>query len=286
MPELPEVETIKRELDKALKNKVIKSVEILWPKVTSPLSGKEFTKQVVDKKILTVSRRAKMILIDLSGPLTLAVHLKMTGQLIYVPKTGKLIAGGHPTNDVQTPGRHTRLIFSFTDGSTLYFNDLRKFGWVHVVDDKLTQYLENNVGIEPLSRSFTLPVFIDIVKSKPNWTIKQVLLDQTLIAGIGNIYADESAFLSGVLPMRKVSKLTPKEVGLLYKNIIGVLKLSISKKGTSSKNYRRSNGELGGFVPYLQVYGRKGEPCKKCRTPIQKTKHAGRGTHFCIKCQK
>ena len=115
--------------------------------------------------------------------------------------------------------------------------------------------------------------------------MKQVLLDQTLIAGIGNIYADEAAHLSKVLPVRKIKDLKEKEIADLHKNIVAVLKLSIQKKGTSSKNYRRSNGEMGGFMPFLQVYGRKDEKCKTCGTPIAKTKHAGRGTHYCPKCQ-
>jgi formamidopyrimidine-DNA glycosylase len=286
MPELPEVETIKRELARKLVSKTISGVEVLWLKTVSPTLPKKFSELVVGKKVFSLERRAKMLVINLSNKISLAVHLKMTGQLIFVPKTGKIISGGHPTSDVQTPGRHTRLIFYFKSGDTLYFNDLRKFGWIRILDDKLKKYLKDEVGLEPLDRNFTLIAFKEILLRYPNRTVKQVLLDQHLIAGIGNIYADEAAYLSRVLPMRRIKKLSPKEIASLHKNIIVVLKFSIQKKGTSSKNYRRSNGEMGGFMPYLMVYGRKGERCKRCGTLIAKIKHAGRGTHYCPKCQK
>ena len=286
MPELPEVETIKRELDESLKNKVISDVEVLWGKTVSPTSVANFQDIVIGKKVLKLERRAKMLFIHLNEKISLAIHLKMTGQLIFVPKSGKIIAGGHPTQDIQTPGRHTRLIFTFKDGDKLYFNDLRKFGWVRILDEKLQKYIDTEVGPEPLSKDFTLSTFKKILERYPNRTVKQILLDQKLIAGIGNIYADESAFLSGILPMQKVKTITTKEVADLHKNIIGVLKLSISKKGTSSRNYLRSNGQKGGFVPYLMVYGRNNETCKRCGTLIIKIKHAGRGTHYCPGCQK
>jgi formamidopyrimidine-DNA glycosylase len=292
MPELPEVETIKRELDKILRGKIISGVEILWPKTVSPTTAINFTKIITDKRIISLERRAKMLIIHLNNNVSLIIHLKMTGQLIFVPKSGtclrrqEIISGGHPTNDIQTPGKHTRLIFHFKDKSNLYFNDLRKFGWVKILDEKLKKYIDIEIGPEPLSSKYTMVHFRQMLKKYPNRTVKQILLDQHLIAGIGNIYADESAFLSKILPMRKIKTLSGKEITYLHKNIITVLKLSIKKKGTSSKNYVRSNGQRGGFVPFLMVYGRKGETCKHCGTKIVKTKHAGRGTHYCPKCQK
>jgi formamidopyrimidine-DNA glycosylase len=283
MPELPEVETLKRELNKVLPGLKIKDTQVLWAKTVSPLSPSVFLKQIKGKKIKEIRRRAKMLFIDLEGDLALAVHLKMTGQLIY-----KDIAGGHPDDQMaeKQPSKYTRLIFEFTDKSNLYFNDLRKFGWVKLVDDKQMDKLVENVGPEPLSSIFTPQVLIDIFKKYPNRTIKQILLDQTLIAGIGNIYADEACFLSKLLPTRKSSTLKPAQVKDLRDNIIKVLKLSIQKKGTSSRNYRRSDGSMGGFVPHLNVYGRKGESCKICAQPIEKIRHVGRGTHFCKHCQK
>lgn len=286
MPELPEVETIKRELTKELPGKIISGVDILWAKTVAPTEPNNFIKIITGKKILTLERRAKMLTINLNNNVKLAIHLKMTGQLIFVPPRGKTIIGGHPTADIQTPGKHTRLIFHFKDKSNLYFNDLRKFGWVRILDEKLRNYIETEVGIEPLSKTFTMVNFKNILEKYPNRTVKQVLLDQHLIAGIGNIYADESVYLAGVLPMRKVKTLKPKEITDLHKNIIAVLKLSIQKKGTSSRNYLRSNGKPGGFVTHLMVYGRHNETCKKCGVLIKKIKHAGRGTHYCSTCQK
>lgn len=299
MPELPEVETIKRELNRVLVDQSIVGVDILWPKTVAPETVARFTTIVTGKKILSLGRRAKMLLISLSGGIELIVHLKMTGQLIFVPcppslrsgagrraKSGQMIRGGHPTKDMQTPGRHTRLIFRFKSGDTLYFNDLRKFGWVRILDEETRQHLAHSVGIEPLSRDFSTTTFRTLLERFPNRTVKQILLDQQLIAGIGNIYADEAAYRSGILPMRKIRTLDAQSAESLRANIVAVLKLSVAKKGTSSRDYRRADGTEGGFLPYLNVYGRKDLPCRKCGTPIIKTKHAGRGTHYCPKCQK
>lgn len=290
MPELPEVETLKRELSRAVVGLDIKNCEILWAKTVSPLSPKKFTEQIQDKKIVGVRRRAKMLFLDLEGNHALAIHLKMTGQLIYSPRHSgaRNITGGHPDEEMleKQPSKYTRLIFEFTDRSKLYFNDLRKFGWVRFVTDKEMKKLIEKIGPEPLSTAFTSNLVTDIFKKNKNKSIKQILLDQTLIAGIGNIYADESCFLSKLKPDRKAHTLKPGQIKNLRDNIIKVLKLSIQKKGTSSRNYRRSDGTMGGFVPHLNVYGREGEPCKVCHQPVQKTRHAGRGTHFCPRCQK
>lgn len=288
MPELPEVETLKRELAKVLPGRQIKSVEILWWKTVSPLSPEEFIKQVIGKKITGISRRAKMLFIDFADTTALAVHLKMTGQLIFEPKKGRAISGGHPDQALakKQPTKHTRLFFLFKDGSRLFFNDLRKFGWIRLVDDSQIKRLTAPIGIEPLSKIFTDQALSDIFKRFPNRTIKKILLDQTLVAGLGNIYVDEACFLAKLLPARQSKDLKPLELKKLRRAIVDVLKLSIRKKGTSSRNYRRSDGSLGGFVPYLNVYGRQKEPCKKCGAPIQKFTHAGRGTHFCQNCQK
>jgi formamidopyrimidine-DNA glycosylase len=285
MPELPEVETIKRGLDKALKGKEISRVEILWNKVIKPDSVLKFKKIIEGRKVLNLERRAKIILLNLDKDITLAIHLKMTGQLIFVPKKGDLIFGGHPTNKVQTPGPHTRLIFSFKDGTHLYFNDLRKFGWVRILDEKLKNKIKTEIGIEPLSKNFTVAKLENIFKKYPKRTVKQILLDQTLIAGIGNIYADEICFLTETLPWRRGGTLDKKKVKRMCEQTIFVLKKSLKYGGTSAKDYVRSDGIPGGFAPHLMVYGREGELCKICRKPILKTKHASRGTHYCPGCQ-
>ncbi|MFA6253799.1 MAG: bifunctional DNA-formamidopyrimidine glycosylase/DNA-(apurinic or apyrimidinic site) lyase [Candidatus Paceibacterota bacterium] len=289
MPELPEVETLKRELGKALVGSKVKSAKVLWPKTVAPLSVPAFAKAMARRgKIKSVNRRAKILIIDFTDSTALAIHLKMTGQLIFVPKTGRAITGGHPDEQLgeKQPSKYTRIIFEFTDDSHLYFNDLRKFGWIRLVDDSQLKDLTKHIGIEPLSKIFTNEALIDIFKKYPNRTIKQILMDQTLIAGIGNIYADESCFLSKLLPTRKSATLKPAQIKTLREKIIAVLKLSIQKKGTSSRNYRRSDGSRGGFVPHLNVYGRAGLPCKICGHPIQKIKRNGRGTHYCLTCQK
>ncbi len=287
MPELPEVETIKRELAKALIGKTIKRVILTWPKMVLPLSPQTFSKKLMGQKIKNIERRAKMLLVHFSNSTLLAIHLKMTGQLIY-KNNKKLVVGGHPQAGGldNLPNKYTRAVFTFTDVSVLYFNDLRKFGWLRHLPHTDLHLLTARSGVEPLSRQFTLHIFKDLLARYPKRPLKTFLLDQTLIAGLGNIYVDEAAFLSRVLPTRLVGTLTEKEKNNLHKNIISVLKLSIQKKGTSARNYVRANGKPGGFVPHLKVYGRAGLPCKACHTPISKIRFHGRGTHFCSKCQK
>ncbi|MEK7478073.1 MAG: bifunctional DNA-formamidopyrimidine glycosylase/DNA-(apurinic or apyrimidinic site) lyase [Patescibacteria group bacterium] len=287
MPELPEVETLRRELSKVIKNKKIKSAEILWAKTVNPLSEHEFQKKIKGQKIEKVERQAKILIVNFTGHLSLAFHLKMTGQLIF-KHDKKMIVGGHPAPEDEKilPNNHTRLILTFSDNSKLYFNDMRKFGWVRLVDDEEVKLLIGHIGPDPLSKKFSIQYLIDLFKKYPKWTVKQILMDQTLIAGIGNIYADEAAFLSKLMPNRKARTIKPAEIKKLHDSIIKVLKLSIQKKGTSSRNYRRTNGKPGGFAPFLNVYGRAGEPCKICGIILKKMRHNGRGTVYCPKCQR
>ncbi|KKS88349.1 MAG: Formamidopyrimidine-DNA glycosylase [Parcubacteria group bacterium GW2011_GWC1_43_11b] len=288
MPELPEVETIKRDLAKVLIGRQISKVEILWAKTVAPLSPAIFQRKIAGTKITDLERRAKMIRIKLSGPLDLLIHLKMTGQLIFQPQRGQAVAGGHPQPGGldNLPNKFTRLVFHFSDGSKLFFNDMRKFGWVRLADDQTIAKLFAEHGPEPLTKNFSLKYFQSILAKYPRRPIKQILLDQKLIAGIGNIYADESCFLAKILPTRLAGKISATKTKKLHQAIITVLKLSISKKGTSSRNYVRGDGSQGGFIPHLYVYGRAGEPCKICGQRIKKLKLVGRGTHFCDHCQK
>ncbi len=280
MPELPEVETLKRELSRVLVGKKIKN-----------FSAEKFALDLVGKKIESVERRAKILILELStsqkleAKSYLLVHLKMTGQLIYLPASGtkaKPVMGGHP----EDPTKYTRAVFQFTDTSQLLFNDLRKFGWLKLVSSSEAATILDRHGVEPLSRAFTLDKFKEILARYPKRKIKQLLLDQTLIAGLGNIYVDEACFGAYILPTRLVGSLNEQEVADLHQAIIAVLKLSISKKGTSARNYRRSTGEKGGMVALLNVYGRAKLPCKRCAGTIAKIKLNGRGTHFCNSCQK
>lgn len=296
MPELPEVETIKNELNRSLRGKVFSNVNVSWAKTIKPLTVSNFKKKLRGKKILGVSRRAKLLVFDITDQDHLVIHLKMTGQLIYRPKRGRLVVGGHPQTDGtdNLPNKYTRLFFTFTDGSNpsspagkLFFNDLRKFGWVKILNQEELGGRLARLGREPLSKEFTLSAFRQILTRYPRRKIKQLLMDQKLIAGVGNIYADEVCFAAHVLPARSVSSLKPEEIKDLRRHLIRILKLSISKKGTSSNNYRRSDGSKGNFTSHLKVYEREKQKCKRCRQGVvHKTKQGGRGTHFCPKCQE
>jgi len=287
MPELPEVETLRREL-KIVKGKVIKSAQVKVSKLVKPLTPVKFQNKIKNKKILEINRRAKLLVIKLSGDLFLIIHLKMSGQLIFKGKLGRVVAGGHPQPGGldNLPNKFTHIIFSFKDNTKLYFNDMRKFGWMRLVDKSGLEKLSEEFGPEPLEKSFSFFKFTQALNRYPNRKIKQVLMDQSLIAGIGNIYADESCFCAGVLPSRIVEKIKPNEAKKLYNCIIKILKLAVSKKGTSANTYITLDGSKGGMQPYLKVYGRQGMSCKKCKAKIKKIKQNGRGTHFCPKCQK
>jgi len=274
MPELPEVETIKRELTSALEGKVIESVKVFWPKTIAPLTAVVFNRRLKGQRIESIERRAKILFFNLSGGETLAVHLKLTGQLIFMPH--------YP----QEPSKHTRAILNFTDGTKLYFNDLRKFGWWRLLSPVHRKEIEARHGLEPLSPNFTFKNFTTQLQRYPNRRLKQTLLDQTLIAGLGNIYVDESCFAAEIRPTRHIQTLAVNELKKLFGSIKKVLRLAIKKGGTSAKDYVRSDGQPGKFAPYLKVYGRGGKLCKNCKTPIAKIKLAGRGTHFCSSCQK
>ncbi|MFA5021484.1 MAG: bifunctional DNA-formamidopyrimidine glycosylase/DNA-(apurinic or apyrimidinic site) lyase [Patescibacteria group bacterium] len=303
MPELPEVETLRRELNSIIKGKVIKSAVCNWPKMVKPLTVLEFQNQIKNKKITDIKRKAKVLILDLAGPLSLLIHLKLTGQLIYRDKktenrNQRLVVGGHPlplrsseTNPQKggsngLPNKFTHLTLNFSDGSKLFFNDLRKFGWAKLVDDSgLAEVIEKH-GPEPLTKEFTFKYFLAILKKYPNRKIKQILLDQNLISGLGNIYADESCFWAKVRPTRVNKTLKPEEIKKLFYCIPKILKFAIGKKGTSANTYVRLSGQPGGMEPYLKVYGRKGEKCQRCGGVVEKIKLNGRGTHFCPKCQK
>jgi len=284
MPELPEVETIARDLNGKLKNKKIISVKSLDKKVFRLSEGD--VKNIFGKKIKSASRRAKMIIFDLNG-YNLIFHLKMTGQLVYKIKA-EIIAGGHPilNQDQKLPNKFTRAIFKFNDKSALYFNDIRRFGWVKLITKNEFIKFSDRLGVEPLSLDFTLKYFNEFLSRKPKASIKQALLDQTYISGIGNIYADESLFIAGIKPDRKIKTLKPEEIKKLWRAIPKILKYAIKHRGTSFNNYVDAQGQAGNFLKYLKVYGREGRKCENCGEPVKKMKLGGRGTHWCDKCQK
>ncbi|MDD3150959.1 MAG: hypothetical protein PHV68_09005, partial [Candidatus Gastranaerophilales bacterium] len=210
MPELPEVETIVRDLNKKLKNKKIIAVKLLDKKIFQFAGGS--LKNILGKKIKAVKRRAKMIIIELADSY-LIIHLKMTGQLVYKTKTS-LITGGHPiiNQGKKLPAKFARVIFKFNNNGILYFNDVRRFGWIKLMSKNEFIEFKGRLGIEPLDSGFTLEYFKKVLSRKSRTSIKQVLLDQKFISGIGNIYADESLFIARIKPSKKVKALKLKEI--------------------------------------------------------------------------
>jgi len=292
MPELPEVETIRGDLSKKILSKKITCVEIKKPRLIKS-SIEKFKKIISDNKFKKIDRRGKLIIIHLLKDGFLLIHLKMTGQLIY-KKNKTIIGGGHDLpilrqggqGELELQGKYTHIIFTFSDNSNLFFNDLRQFGYMKIVDKKELKKVLAEFGVEPLSKYFTLKKFKEILQNKKT-TIKQFLMNQKFIAGIGNIYADESCFLARIKPTRKAASLSENETKNLYNSIKKVLKLAIKKRGTTFNNYRDADGNTGNFVKFLKVYGRKGEFCKRCKkAKITKIKLGGRGTHYCSECQK
>ncbi|MFA5047753.1 MAG: bifunctional DNA-formamidopyrimidine glycosylase/DNA-(apurinic or apyrimidinic site) lyase [Patescibacteria group bacterium] len=286
MPELPEVQTIVDELEQKIKNKTISSVQVTANKSVN-LPNKKFVRLLLGKKVLEVTRRAKMIIVELSANKYLLIHLKMTGQLVFKDKRGRGVSGGHPIAvKGELPNKFTRVSFAFKGGSQLFFNDIRRFGWIKLVDKKIKDQETAKYGLEPLEDDFTQANFKKALGRYPKRKIKQVLLDQTLIAGVGNIYADEACFAARILPTRPAESLKEKEIKDLWRAIPKILKFSISKKGTSADTYVTTSGEEGAMMKHLKVYGRNGERCKVCGEAIKKMRLAGRGTHYCLKCQK
>jgi formamidopyrimidine-DNA glycosylase len=305
MPELPEVETVVSELRPRLKNKTIKEVRILLPKIVamgpSTLSNLrktdesvalKFAKTLKGKKITNVTRRAKMIIMDLAGKYAILVHLKMTGQLIYFGKKelDKQIRLFNIEKSplVRLPGKSTHVIFDFTDGSRLFYNDFRQFGYLKLVTDKELPYVKElqNFGPEPLDKKFTLKVLKEIIAKRPKAKLKQFLLDPNLIAGIGNIYSDEIAFYAKVQPTRLMKSLTSEEQERLFKGIKKVLTDAVKHRGSSVGDFIRPEGDWGTYGKVHMVYGRSGKPCKVCGTMIKSLKFNGRTGSFCPKCQK
>ncbi len=289
MPELPEVETIKLGLQKRINGLEIKKILIN--------SQKSFIGEpglVKNKKVINIWRRGKVLGIDLENNLSLMFHLKMSGQLILVkgqkdPLGENKFMGGHPTKDMkgEMPNKHTRIEFLFSDGSNLYFNDQRKFGWVRVV---ATNKIEEEsffkkLGPDPLGEKFNLRELKDNLYKHPKTAIKVAILDQTVVSGIGNIYACEACFLAGVDPRKRVGELGDEEFKKLYQAIIKVLKNGIKYGGSSKTHFVDAQGNKGFFLDHAFVYGKDKKDCKKCGVKIKKIKLGGRGTYLCPNCQ-
>jgi len=287
MPELPEVETIRIGLAKLLPGLIVKSVEHDWPKSfpNAPADVKQF---LVGAEVKHVHRRAKVLIIELSSNYSLIIHLKMTGQLVFVGK--KRFGAGHPNNDLiaELPAKSTRATIGFTDGSRLYFNDQRKFGWMRLLPTIEIPEIDffKRVGPEPLEDGFTAKDFIARLQRRARSSIKAAILDQTVLAGVGNIYADESLWEAKIHPATLVADVPKAKLVALHQAIIDILKLSIEKGGSTDRNYVDSQGKRGSYLAFANVFRKEGQPCPRCGTTIEKIRVAGRGTHYCPREQK
>lgn len=300
MPELPEVEALRRSLLPYVVGSKIRGVAVLQEKIIAGKGTKrkgtksntvKFTENITGKKIIDIKRRAKNLIIVLDDQSILLVHLKMTGQLVFVGNNKKPVLGGHPIQESETklPHKHTYIIFKLDNG-TLYYNDVRQFGYVLYFGNESILETEkhfNGIGIEPFDKEFTLAYFLSEIEKlrvrKIKTPIKKILLDQKIVVGCGNIYCDEILWMSGVLPSRPINKLSSNETKKIYKNIIDILDKAINSGGSSVANYLLADGKRGNYADYHNVYQKTGNKCKKsgCKGIIKKINFAGRGTHFC-----
>lgn len=285
---MPEVETVKRGLEKLITGRVVKSVEHDWPK-SFPNAPEDVNEFLIGAKVMTVRRRAKVLIIDLSTKYSLVVHLKMTGQLVFRSADFNFGAG-HPNKSLvgDLPDKSTRVELEFTDSSELFFNDQRKFGWMRLMPTTEIENLDffKKVGPEPLAADFDWKQFSGRLERRKNSSIKAALLDQTVIAGVGNIYADESLWGAKIHPATLVKDLSADKVHKLYDELIYVLRLSIEKGGSTDKNYIDAEGKKGSYLQFARVFRRENQACPRCGHTILKTRVAGRGTHYCAHCQK
>lgn len=273
MPELPEIETVKLQLQKVLVGQKLVSVKILTPRI---VQGK--LEELEGKEVLGIRRLGKVLLIDFGPKLALGFHFKMTGQLIY--DDGKTrIAGGHPSEDfaAKLPNSHTRVIFDFSKGK-LFFNDMRMFGWVQI-----NPKFVDSLGPEPFEMS--ADEFVSNI-SPIRRPIKVAIMDQSLISGVGNIYANDALWEAEINPATLANKLSAEQLELLFEKIKLVLSEGIKYGGATAENYLNLHGLGGHYQEHFRTYNKEGEPCARCGTPIKKITLGGRGTFYCSECQK
>lgn len=272
MPELPEVETIRSDLQKELVGEKIIAIDYKVPNMLKP-DPDTVLKNSVGKEVLSFTRIAKLLLINLKGGGHLAIHLKLSGQLFIKPAT-------------DTPTKYTYVNFFFDNGKNLWFNEFRKFGYVkYIRDEGSLDAILKSYGPEPLTPQFTIEVFKKML-GKTTRAIKIVIMDQKKLAGVGNIYADEALWYSKIHPETKANKLTSGEVKSLFENINFVIKQGIEDRGTTVDSYLDGLGKKGGHDIHLMVFRKDGQPCPSCGTAIKKSRVGGRGTHYCPNCQK
>ena len=275
MPELPEVETVRARLEPKLVGRRLTSVEISDARLTRPVDPVEVAAELAGERIEALERRGKYLVVRFESGRVLLIHLRMTGQLLHV-------------NGAPRPGSdpHRRAVVSLDDGSDVIYRDVRRFGtWLLVEPGELEPYLGTRVGREPLAPTFSANRLAEAIAGR-RAPIKAVLLDQRRLAGVGNIYADEALWRARVHPLQPARDLHAAEVAALHRGVRRALRAGIARQGATLSDYRTPEGERGQMQNEFKVYGRAGEPCDRCGTPIEKIRAAGRGTWYCPSCQQ
>ncbi len=290
VPELPEVETLRLGLDALLLGKRIQSVTLAWP-ASFEVAPSRIDALVSGHRVTSVRRRGKVLILGLDDEQHLLIHLKMTGQLVIVIHGATVFAGGHPSPAMlgPMPNTTTRVTFFFSSDTMLYFNDQRKFGWIRLVDtDSLTdEEFLSRLGPEPLSAAFSRRGLRERLARHPRALIKAVILDQSTVAGLGNVYTDEALHLARIDPRRVAGSLSAAEVARLHRSIRRVIGDAVEHGGTNFTDYVNDfRGNSGTYLAHSRVFHRDGKPCRECGTPIQRVRVAGRGTNFCPHCQR
>ncbi len=287
MPELPEVETIRLQLKHKVLKKTILKVEPFHMKTVA--HDVTISKKLKGKTIIDIDRVGKLLIFSFkeTADLFLLAHLKMTGQFFFIDKKGQVVGGGHSMTaaDTKLPTKHTRVAFHFSDDTTLYFNDMRLFGYTKLANAKEVAEARSKYGPEPIHKEFDTESFQKQLRTKRT-SVKAALLNQSFVAGLGNIYVDEALWRAKVKPIRHANTLTKREALDIAKHAGDVMNESIAVGGTTFQHFEDTDGNKGNFTTHLQVFGKQKTPCSRCGAIIIKTKTAGRGTHYCPKCQK
>jgi formamidopyrimidine-DNA glycosylase len=273
VPELPEVETIRAGLEPHLIGRTFDHVEISDARLTRPHDPVETAAELIGETVAAVERRGKYLIVRFETGRALLIHLRMTGNLLHLPDGAV----------VDDPYR--RAVVKLDNGSDVAYRDVRRFGtWLLLEPGELEPYLASRVGAEPLSRSLTAKSLVDRI-ARRRAPVKALLLDQRLFAGVGNIYADEALWWARIHPLRPGHDLSAEELAEIVRSIRRALRLGIARQGATLRDYRGADGAEGRMQTEFRVYGREGEPCQRCGTPIEKTRAGGRGTWYCPHCQ-
>ncbi|MCA9357993.1 bifunctional DNA-formamidopyrimidine glycosylase/DNA-(apurinic or apyrimidinic site) lyase [Candidatus Kaiserbacteria bacterium] len=287
MPELPEVETVRLQLLRKVLGKTIASVEVFHAKTVA--HDERVEDALIGKTIAHIDRIGKLMIFSFvdEDNLFLLAHLKMTGQFFFVAEGGEAVGGGHSMTaaDRDLPGRHTRVAFHFTDHSTLFFNDMRLFGYTKLATKAEVEKARSGFGPEPIDPDFDIEWFTKKLRMRKT-PVKAALLDQSFVAGLGNIYVDEALWRAKIRPTRRADKVTKAEAALLATAAGEVMRESIRVGGTTFQHFVDTGGDNGNFTDYLKVFGKQGASCSRCGSIIKKIRCAGRGTHYCPSCQK